>query len=124
MTKLSRLLKLFFIGSYFGFIFEFLIDGVFNYNFNLCLPLLFIYGLGLILVDYIYSHIKQLSLIKRFILYLVILTIFEYIVSIFNILVRKKHTWTYSNGRQISLLSSIVWGFLAILIEPIIKNTK
>ena len=117
---------LFLVGGIFGFMFECSINILFkkkcecNYSFGM--PFLFIYGIGLIIIKY--THLKLINgynIILRYLIYCIILTLFEFSVALFNKYIRHKDTWKYSNGMQISLSTTLVWGLLALFAEQLIK---
>ncbi len=111
------LFTLFIVGSLFGWIYEYLIDGDVNYNLDLKVPFLFVYGIGLVLVYLLYHLIKDMNVCMRIIIYAISLTILEYVVGVLSYQYNKKHTWKYDNNRKISVKATIVWVVLALIAE-------
>lgn len=112
----------FLLGSFVGWLWEYAIDGVPNYNFDIKLPFLFVYGVGLILIRSLYSKIWHYNIIIRSIIYVFVLTILEYVISKISYLWHGYYTWSYENNRQISLNASMVWLIFALLAEKLFIN--
>lgn len=124
---MKNILLLFIIGSILGYIYEYIIDGKPNYNFGLQIPMLFVYGIGLILWYQIYLLFRyydpenKINIAIRFIIYATIMSIFEWIIGKLSYKYYGYHTWTYANGAQISWLAWFVWGTFSIIMEYFAK---
>ena len=99
-----------------------MIDNVCNYNLKMKnTPLLFAYGVGLVIIYLISPYLlkQKYNLLTRFIIYFIIFTLFEYIISILSQQYHGgKKTWKYDKeGRQIGLIPSLVWTIFALIAE-------
>lgn len=110
---------LFILGSIIGWIYEFVIDNKPNYNLGIKLPVLFIYGLGIVILYYVYPFISNYPWYIRLIIYSIVFTLFEFIMSKISFKYYGFHTWKYKNNQQIDIIPSIVWGILGLLTELI-----
>jgi uncharacterized membrane protein len=111
---------LLFIGaSLFGWLFELLFFNKIKYSsdllyFNIKLPLLTIYGLGAILLSYIYEK-SNLDTYSKTFFAIILINVMECIIGNISHAFNKHNTWNYPdeyipacNG-FISIKSSIVW---------------
>ena len=110
-----NILWVFLLGSILGFIWEACISGRPKFNFGL--PLLFIYGFGFVGIYLIGPSLRKYSICIRYLIYVILITIFEYTAGKTMERIRGKKTWKYSNGNVISLKTSLGWGILALLVE-------
>lgn len=117
--KVYTLIKLFFIGSLGGWIYEYIINRHANYNLGLNIPFLFIYGIGIIITYMIYYSIKDQDALIRAFIYAFVLTALEYFIGILSYQYYGYHTWMYENGMKISLESALMWTLMALLSESI-----
>lgn len=112
-------LWLFLLGSFLGYLIEFLEHlikkGEFLSKPGLWFgPLKPIYGIGLILITLTLFKIRNLNIFFLFIISMVIGTIFEYLCALFQEKCFSTYTWSY-HGNKIAWPYSIAWGILSIL---------
>lgn len=129
MTKKKQFFKettwLFIIGCFIGFILEtlwyFFKHGIFiNKQGVLYGPFKPIYGLGILLLSFLIPKKEKKKTLTIFVLGILIGSIYEYSVSIFQEYVLKTSTWNYSSFRfnlngRIYLPYCIMWGIATVL---------
>ena len=126
IKKIENLIIYFFIFSLIGWIAEILyaikVEGTFVKRGFLYGPICPIYGFGAIMLitinNFINKHTK--SNIIKFVIFSMIFTVFEYLVSLVFELIFNIRWWDYSNellnlNGRICLMFSIIWGIAGIL---------
>ncbi len=120
------------LGFFYECIINFIQDGRFSSGFMYG-PWTPIYGIGVLIILYIYKKLKKYNKIKRLIIMsiisMIVLTILEYIIGNLIELIFHTSFWDYSNykfnyGKFISLESSLIWMFGSIIIIFIHKKFK
>ena len=113
-------------------IINFIQDGRFSSGFMYG-PWTPIYGIGVLIILYIYKKLKKYNKIKRLIIMsiisMIVLTLLEYITGNLIELIFHTSFWDYSNykfnyGKFISLKSSLIWMIGSIIIIFIHKKLK
>ncbi len=94
-------------------------------------PFVPVYGVGALLILLIQNYISPMHIVVQFFIYVIVLSIIEYITSEFFELTFNLKLWDYSDTKfnfkgKISLVFSLGWGVLAIgvshLLHPIISS--
>lgn len=120
------------LGFFYECIINFIQDGSFNSGFMYG-PWTPIYGIGVLIILYIYKKLNKYTKIKRLILLsiisMIILTALEYIIGNLVEILFNQTFWDYSNykfnyGKFISLESSLIWMIGSIIIIFIHKKLK
>lgn len=120
------------LGFFYECIINFIQDGRFSSGFMYG-PWTPIYGIGVLIILYIYKKLKKYNKIKRFIIMsiisMIVLTLLEYITGNLIELIFHTSFWDYSNykfnyGKFISLESSLIWMIGSIIIIFIHKKLK
>ena len=122
---LNEIIWLFIIGCLVGYIIEelcyFIKHGIWiNKQGLLYGPFKPIYGLGTMLISFIFKKINSKSLIKTFIIGTILGSVYEYSLSVFQEYVLHTSTWNYSsfnynlNGR-IYIPYCFAWGVITII---------
>lgn len=120
------------LGFFYECIINFIQDGRFSSGFMYG-PWTPIYGIGVLIILYIYKKLKKYNKIKRLIIMsiisMIVLTILEYITGNLIKLIFHTSFWDYSNykfnyGKFISLESSLIWMIGSIIIIFIHKKLK
>ena len=120
------------IGFFYECIINYIQDGKFSSGFMYG-PWTPIYGIGVLIILFIYKKLSKYSKTKRLILMsiisMIVLTILEYITGNLIELIFHTSFWDYSNykfnyGKFISLESSLIWMFGSIIIIFIHKKLK
>lgn len=120
------------LGFFYECIINFIQDGRFSSGFmyGQWTP---IYGIGVLIILYIYKKLKKYNKIKRLIIMsiisMIVLTLLEYITGNLIELIFHTSFWDYSNykfnyGKFISLESSLIWMIGSIIIIFIHKKLK
>lgn len=120
------------LGFFYECIINFIQDGRFSSGFmyGSWTP---IYGIGVLIILYIYKKLKKYNKIKRLIIMsiisMIVLTLLEYITGNLIELIFHTSFWDYSNykfnyGKFISLESSLIWMIGSIIIIFIHKKLK
>lgn len=123
-----QLVGLFLLFSLLGFLFEYLIgaqtadnicgDSVMEF-FNICAPLLTIYGLGMLLLIFLRYLLPDMNILLLTIIATMIITAFECGSGLLSLRYNGRKTWNYGNGSfcngYIHPQVSAVW-FLIIFI--------
>lgn len=120
------------LGFFYECIINFIQDGRFSSGFMYG-PWTPIYGIGVLIILYIYKKLKKYNKIKRLIIMsiisMIVLTLLEYITGNLIELIFHTSFWDYSNykfnyGKFISLESSLIWMIGSIIIIFIHKKLK
>ena len=120
------------LGFFYECIINFIQDGRFSCGFMYG-PWTPIYGIGVLIILYIYKKLKKYNKIKRLIIMsiisMIVLTLLEYITGNLIELIFHTSFWDYSNykfnyGKFISLESSLIWMIGSIIIIFIHKKLK
>ena len=120
------------LGFFYECIINFIQDGRFSSGFMYG-PWTPIYGIGVLIILYIYKKLKKYNKIKRLIIMsiisMIVLTLLEYITGNLIELIFHTSVWDYSNykfnyGKFISLESSLIWMIGSIIIIFIHKKLK
>lgn len=120
------------IGFFYECIINFIQDGRFSIGFMYG-PWTPIYGIGVLIILFIYKKLSKYSKTKRLIIMsiisMIVLTILEYITGNLIELIFHTSFWDYSNykfnyGKFISLESSLIWMIGSIIIIFIHKKLK
>ena len=120
------------LGFFYECIINFIQDGRFSSGFMYG-PWTPIYGIGVLIILFIYKKLSKYSKTKRLIIMsiisMIVLTILEYITGNLIELIFHTSFWDYSNykfnyGKFISLESSLIWMFGSIIIIFIHKKLK
>lgn len=120
------------LGFFYECIINFIQDGRFSSGFMYG-PWTSIYGIGVLIILYIYKKLKKYNKIKRLIIMsiisMIVLTLLEYITGNLIELIFHTSFWDYSNykfnyGKFISLESSLIWMIGSIIIIFIHKKLK
>ena len=120
------------LGFFYECIINFIQDGRFSSGFMYG-PWTPIYGIGVLIILYIYKKLKKYNKTKRLIIMsiisMIVLTILEYIIGNLIELIFHTSFWDYSNykfnyGKFISLESSLIWMIGSIIIIFIHKKLK
>lgn len=120
------------LGFFYECIINFIQDGRFSSGF-MYRPWTPIYGIGVLIILYIYKKLKKYNKIKRLIIMsiisMIVLTLLEYITGNLIELIFHTSFWDYSNykfnyGKFISLESSLIWMIGSIIIIFIHKKLK
>lgn len=120
------------LGFFYECIINFIQDGRFSSGFMYG-PWTQIYGIGVLIILYIYKKLKKYNKIKRLIIMsiisMIVLTLLEYITGNLIELIFHTSFWDYSNykfnyGKFISLESSLIWMIGSIIIIFIHKKLK
>ena len=120
------------LGFFYECIINFIQDGRFSSGFMYG-PWTPIYGIGVLIILYIYKKLKKYTKIKRLILLsiisMIILTVLEYIIGNLVETLFNQTFWDYSKykfnyGKFISLESSLIWMIGSIIIIFIHKKLK
>lgn len=120
------------LGFFYECIINFIQDGRFSSGFMYG-PWTPIYGIGVLIILFIYKKLSKYSKTKRLIIMsiisMIVLTILEYITGNLIELIFHTSFWDYSNykfsyGKFISLESSLIWMFGSIIIIFIHKKFK
>lgn len=138
--KIIKVLNIFLFYSIFGNLFERIVmyfidrDYVSGFMGTIFTP---IYGIAMLIVLFIHNRIKFpnnfLKIISEFLIYMVILTILEFIGGVMIENIFNKVFWNYDNfkynlGIYVSLETSFIWGTLSILslylIYPLFKKIE
>ncbi len=130
-TGLIEYIWLFLIGSLCGYVIEtswyFIKHGIWiNKPGLLYGPFKPIYGLGFVLIVLLMSRYKEKKWWFKFILGVIIGSVFEYICSLFQEYVFNTSTWNYSTfhfniGGRIYLPYCLIWGLIAILCIDVLE---
>ena len=135
MTSAVKYIIYFVIFSVLGWLFESCIlrkpglecgNSVTRY-FNMCLPLLLVYGVGGMIILYINENFQYIRLLPRVLLATVILVALECLAGLASRAVFNKRTWDYSQDplpmcdSYISLRVSIFW-FVMVFIFYLITE--
>ena len=131
-------LNVFLIYSILGNIFERIVTAIRHINYNSGFMGTFftpLYGIGILLILFIHKNIrinnKIIKLIIEFIIFLLILTILEYLGGLLIENIFNKIFWNYSKmkynlGYYISLETSTIWGIMSLIfiyvIHPIVDK--
>jgi uncharacterized membrane protein len=129
MNKKKEIFKeiiwLFIIGCFIGFLLEtfwyYFKHGFFiNKQGLLYGPFKPIYGLGVLIITFVFSKIKNKNGIIIFLLGILIGSLYEYTISMFQEYVLRTSTWNYSNfnlniNGRIYLPYCIGWGFISLI---------
>lgn len=120
------------LGFFYECIINFIQDGRFSSGFMYG-PWTPIYGIGVLIILYIYKKLKKYNKTKRLIIMsiisMIVLTLLEYITGNLIELIFHTSFWDYSNykfnyGKFISLESSLIWMIGSIIIIFIHKKLK
>lgn len=120
------------LGFFYECIINFIQDGRFSSGFMYG-PWTPIYGIGVLIILFIYKKLSKYSKTKRLIIMsiisMIVLTILEYIIGNLIELIFHTSFWDYSNykfnyGKFISLVSSLIWMSGSIIIIFIHKKLK
>lgn len=129
-------INIFLTYSILGFFYECIINFIQNGRFSsgfMYGPWTPIYGIGVLIILFIYKKLSKYSKTKRLIIMsiisMIVLTILEYITGNLIELIFHTSFWDYSNykfnyGKFISLESSLIWMFGSIIIIFIHKKLK
>lgn len=119
--------------SIIGWLYEYLITGkrqcfsLLKERFNICLPVLPIYGVGGIILLYIHLNYKDLSFIQRVLIASILINIIECLSGLLSLQINGHKTWNYYHHGisyckgYISLITIIWWTFLITIFYGLLE---
>jgi uncharacterized membrane protein len=121
---------IFFLVSLIGWIYEYILNGkpMYSLMFEIFkLPLLPIYGFFMLILIFLETHITNMNIYMKALLYTIIATIYECIFGLISKLITNKYRWNYVEkyypacDGYISLYSSTIWYIFILIVLNLIS---